>query len=317
MKYFIQSLILSLSLLAGTVIANTKPTEIIVPFATGGTGSNIAQLIADILTEKGQPTIVVNKPGADAVIGANYAAKAAPDGKTLFFGAGSSLAANIAFNAQGMEYNEKSFTPIVPLGTLGWVIYIPPNLPIKNLDQLKFYIKANPEKFNIGFWNNNYAKLLLAWAEAEGLPRPQIVNYKGGAPLMTDVMGGHVLMGVDNWFIVSQNYAAGKLNVIASFDNKIVKDIQSVKNNKDVVSITDRFPQFNFTVWYGLYAPTGTSKSVIDTINQTVNSALKEPKYAERAQAFKLNNFGGDIKLLHEWQQRDLKMLNQVKKNYD
>lgn len=313
MKSFVQQVILAMAFVCGIVWAQNKPTEIVVPFAAGGTGSNIAQVVADILTEKGRPTIVVNKPGADAVIGANYAAKAAPDGRTLFFGAGSSLAANIAFNAPGMEYNEKSFTPIVPLGTLGWVIYTPPNLPIRNLEQLKFYIKANPDKFNIGFWNNNYAKLLLAWAEAEGLPRPTIVNYKGGAPLMTDVMGGHVLMGVDNWFIVSQNYAAGKLNVIASFDSKIVKDIRSVRNNQDVVSITDRFPQFNFTVWYGLYAPAGTPQTLIDELNATINKALQEPKYAERARAFKLNNFGGDVRLLGQWQQRDLKMLNQVK----
>jgi tripartite-type tricarboxylate transporter receptor subunit TctC len=317
MKYLIQSFILSVALLSGQATAQNKTIEIVVPATPGGTGSNIAQLIADILTDKGQPAIVVNKPGADSVIGVNYAAKAKPDGKTLLLGAGSALAANIVFGATGMEYDENSFTPIVPLGTLGWVIYTPPNLPIKNIDQLKFYIKANPEKFNIGFWNNNYAKLLLAWAQEEGLPRPQIISYKGGSPLMTDVMGGHVLMGVDNWFFVSQNYAAGKLNVIASFDDKIVKDIQGVRNNKDVVSITDRFPQFNFTVWYGLYAPAGTPKSVIDSINQTVNSALKEPKFAERARAFKLHNFGGDVKNLNAWQQRDLKMLNQVKKNYD
>lgn len=313
---FINYLVIATAIIAAPVLAQTKTTELVVPYVPGGTMTNIAHLAAEALTDSGVPTIVANKPGGESVIGANYAAKAAPDGKTMLVGAGSSLAANPTFNASGIEYNENSFVPVVPLGTVGWTLYIQGNSPIKNYEQFKFYVRANPEKFTVGFWNINYAKLILAWAEKEGLPKPTIINYKGSTPAMTDVIGGHVLAGVVDLYAAQEMYKGKRINIIAAYDSDTQKRAIKIHNNNEIVDVTKTHPELSFNSWYGLWAPVGTPKETIVQLNATVNRAFKTPKYQEKISKFTLQNIGGTPEQVLAWQQRDLKLLRSVASKY-
>lgn len=309
---FIKFILAGATLMCNIALAN-GPIELIVPFPPGGAAGNLSHVMAEILTENGLPTIVVNKPGADATIGTNFAAEAAPNGKTLFMGSGSTLSANVAFGVTGMKYNEKSFVPIMPLGEVGQVLIVLPNSPIKNYEQFKFYVKANPDKFFLGFWNTNYSKILYAWAEAEGLPRPTIIIYKGSAALELDVMGGQILAGVDPWTTPSQLFAGGKLGVLAGFTNDVISQIKDIDPKNPSVSIAKNHPELAFSVWYGLYAPAGTPMEITTKINTILNAALKHPKWKEKMAKFYLKNYGGNPDKLIEWQQRDLKTLRRIR----
>jgi tripartite-type tricarboxylate transporter receptor subunit TctC len=305
---------LSKFVLSGLVMLSSwawaqKPIELIVPFPPGGVSGNLAVVVAEMLNENGRKTIVLNKPGADATIGANYAAKAKPDGQTLFLGAGSSMSANVAFGVPGMEYSDKSFVPVVPLGEVGQVLITQPNSPIKNYEQFKAFVRANPEKFNLGFWNTNYSKILLAWAEAEGLPKPNIIIYKGGAPMLTDVMGGHVQFAVDPWTTSGPLYKGNKIDVIAGFANSVIPEIKKANPKSQAVSIAQNRPELTFSVWYGLYVPAGTPDAVIFDLSQHLNWALRQDKWREKMEQFTLKNYGGGTETLIAWQQRDLKTL--------
>lgn len=305
-----------LTVLSLQAFAQGKPTEIVVTFAAGGTASNLAHLAAEALTDKGRKTYVSNKPGADSTIGANYVAEAVPDGTVLLTGAGSSLAANLAFKTPSAKYNEKTFVPVIPLGTIGWTLYTQGGNNLKTYDDFKNYVKANPDKFSIAFWNANYGKLLLAWAEKEGLPRPNIVLYKGGTPAMTDVAGGHVLVGVLDLQATQGLYQSKKINILATFDTGTHERVVKVHGDKSVVDITKKYPELNFSSWWGIWAPANTPASEIRQLNATINAAFKEPKYRAKIDQMIVNNVGGTPEETLAWQQRDLKILREVAGKY-
>ena len=251
-----------------TAAAQAAPIEIVVPYPPGGATDSLGRIVSEILTEHGMPSMVVNKPGADAVIGANYAAKGRPDGKTLFVGATGALDANIAFHAQGMEYTDKSFVPIIPLANISYVLAVPASSPIKNYEQFKFYVRANPDKFNLAFWNANTANIFIDWAKKENLPKPNIILYKGSGPQMIDLVGGHVPFAYDTWLAMAPMYEADKVRIIATLDKGGLSVVKKLKPSNESIAISDRHPDLDVGVWYGLWAPTGTPKATIRRIKQ-------------------------------------------------
>ena len=223
-----KKILLTLAVLFSSM-ALANPIEIVVPYPPGGATDSLGRIVSEIFNEHGMPSMVVNKPGADAVIGANYAAKGKPDGKTLFVGATGALDANIAFKAVGMEYSEKSFVPIVPLANISYVLAVPATSPIKNYEQFKFYVKANPDKFNLAFWNANTANIFYDWAKKENLPTPNIILYKGSGPQMIDLVGGHIPFAFDTWLAMAPMYEANKVRIIATLDKGGLAVVKKLK----------------------------------------------------------------------------------------
>jgi tripartite-type tricarboxylate transporter receptor subunit TctC len=215
-----------------------KPVQIVVPFGPGGTASVLGLSVAEMLSANNIPAVVVNKPGADSMIGANFAAKSAPDGKTLFLATTSSVVANVVFKPQGIEYDEQSFTPVISLGTTGMVLITPASSVFKNYEQFKFYVKANPEKFNIGTFNSNLAKIWSDWAEREGLPPPNIIMYKGSSQMLTDVAGGHLLLAIDIWTSTIPFVKSDKIKVVATLDNTIQSHVKKLSPSTGSVNLS-------------------------------------------------------------------------------
>ena len=310
-----KKLILLLTLVSSMALAT--PIEIVVPYPPGGATDSLGRIVVEIFNEHGMSSIVVNKPGADAVIGANYAAKGKPDGKTLFVGATGALDANIAFKAQGMEYTDKSFIPIIPLANISYVLAVPASSPIKNYEQFKFYVQANPDKFNLAFWNANTANIFYDWAKKEGLPKPNIILYKGSGPQMIDLVGGHVPFAYDTWLAMAPMYEADKVRIIATLDRGGLAVVKKLKPGNESIAISDRHPDLNVGVWYGLWAPAGTPKSTVDEMNKIINTALKEPKYREKMDLLNIKIYGGTSESLLVLQKRNLQTLQRIARELD
>ena len=307
----------TLLLFVSTAVFAAQPIEIVVPYPPGGATDSLGRIVGEILNEHGMPSIVVNKPGADAVIGANYVAKGKPDGKTLFVGATGALDANIAFKAQGMEYTEQSFVPIVPLANISYVLAVPSGSPIKNYEQFKFYVKANPDKFNLAFWNANTANIFYDWAKKEGLPRPTIILYKGSTPQMQDLVGGQVMSGFDTWLAIQPFFAADKVRVLATLDQGGLSVIKKIKPDSSAIAISTAHPELNVGVWYGLWAPTGTPKATVDELNRIINAAFKESKYREKMDMLNIKTYGGTSESLLVLQKRNLQILKRIAAEVD
>ena len=311
MKKILTLLLLACSL--QVTAQSVKPIEIVVPFGPGGLASMLALVTAEILTDNNMPAIVVNRPGADGTIGANSVARSAPDGRTLFVGTSSVLAANLVFGVPGMEYTENSFAPVIPMAKTGMALITKGDSPIKSMDMLRFYVKANPEKFNVGVWNTNIGKLMQDWARREGLPPPQIIAYKGSNQLLTDVAGGHVLFGFDTWNTVIPLFKDQKLQVLGTLDNTVLAEIRKIQPKTQAVNLSRAYPDLEFGIWYGLFAPAGVNKTVVDTINATVNAGFRQPRYQQKLQNMDIVEYGGTAESLTATQRRSIQILTRLR----
>lgn len=296
-----------------------KTIEIIVPYPAGGATDKIGRTVSDILNQHGWKSVVINKPGADTVIGSNFVAASAPNGHTLYIGGNGFIDANIAFKnkAPGIEYTENSFAPVAPLGVGTLVLSVPANSPINTYEEYKAWIRKNPEQFNIGFWNTYTANIFYEWARLEKLPRPQIISYKGSAPLVLDLVGGNIQASFDTFTAIRPHYEAGKVKILATLDADGAKVVsQSGPGTKPVV-ISSRHPIMNIPIWYGLFAPSGTDPEVIKEINTVVNQGLSDPTLLETFKTFSIVNVGGTPQDLDRRQKSILKSMKTISKNIE
>ena len=301
-------LILLICLTTSIAASPQTPIEIIVPYQPGGAASDYARLVAKMLTDHGKPSIVINRPGGDAVIGANLVAKSTPDGHTLLLGTTSTMSANLVFPPPGIEYNKQSFVPIVQLNQLSMVLAVPANSPVKNYEQFKFYVRANPEKFNLGFYNAGIANIFYDWAERENLPAPNIVLYKGSGQLDIDLASGSIPFAFDNFAApIVPLINDGRIRVIATLDSKSVQYVSKELRIDPPANLS-----IDFGVWYGLFAPAGTPAPAITELNSIINQSKMEPRYKEELTALKITQFGGTPNDLSQLQKRDFNTLKKL-----
>lgn len=289
-----------------------RPIEIVVPYPPGGATDKLARVVDQMFQERGWKSIVVNKPGADGVIGGNFAAAAKPDGHTIFMSGTGLLDANIAFRAASLNYNERSFTPIVPVANVSYALVIKKGMPIDSYEKFKFYVKANPNKFNVAFWNANTANVFYEWARAEGLPRPNIILYKGSGPQIIDLLGGHIDFAFDTWVAIAPHFNADKVNIIATMDDQGAEVVRKIKPGHQVVSIAKTHPELGIGVWYGIWAPAGTPDRVVAEINGVVNQAFKDPKFQTAIDGLHVKKYGGTAEQLGRLQSNNLKLLKKL-----
>jgi tripartite-type tricarboxylate transporter receptor subunit TctC len=297
----------------------TKNIEIVVPYPPGGATDKWARVLDEIFQAQGWKSIVLNKPGADTVIGSNYVAAAKPDGHTIYVGGNGFIDANIAFKNKptGIEYTENSFTEIVPLGAGTAVLTVANNVPVSNYEEFRQYVKKNPEKFNLGFWNSYTANIFYEWAKKEGLPTPNIILYKGSAPQVADILGGHIPFAFDTYTAMGPHFQAGKVKIIATLDRRGVAIVKKDVPKADLVSIADRVPGVDVPIWYGLYAPAGTPRDVVAQINSVINTALKNPKYTRDIEMLHIANFGGSPLDQRQVQVNTLNIMRNVAKSVE
>ena len=266
-----------------------KPVRIVVPFSTGGTADTLARIIAQQLTKQlGQSFVVDNKPGAGATIGTAEVARAPADGYTLLMG-GAANAINMSLFAKLPYDTLRDFEPVALCVQGANVLAIHPTVPAKNLKELIALAKAQPGKLNfassgIGSSNQMAGELFKVMAGINIVHVP----YKGNAPALTDLLGGHVEMifnGVPSVLPHIQSgrvrgIAIGSLKRFAALPNLPTFDESGLKG-------------YEATTWFGLLAPKKTPPDIITKLNVEVDRALNSPDIQKRFAAEGLEPMGG------------------------
>ena len=252
----------------------TKPITIVVPFpAGGGTDAFARPLSAQLTKQMGKQIIIDNRGGAGGTLGAGVAAKAAPDGYTFFMGGAHHAIAPSMYPK--LDYDiEKSFVPIMLVASPPQVVVVNIKLPVNDLKGLIDYAKKNPGKLNYASAGNGSAHHL-----AGELFKMQTktflthIPYRGAGPALADLIAGQVDMLFDGLGSSSQHIKSGKIKALA---------VAATKRSPafpDVPTATEAgVPGYVVSTWYGLWAPKGTPKDVVDKMAAEVTKALNSPE---------------------------------------
>jgi tripartite-type tricarboxylate transporter receptor subunit TctC len=266
MKRLLQRLAAAVLLVPGLALAQwpQKPVKIVVPFAAGGTTDVVARQLAQKLGEAwGQTVVVENKAGAGGNIGAAEVAKAAPDGYTLLMTSGSIVAAN-PFIYKDMGFDPiRELAPITNVASGPQVLVINKDLPPKSLKEFIAYAKANPKKINFGSAGIGTQTHLAGenFAYAAGLDMTH-VPYKGEANALTDLIGGQIQMVPANFAAAVPHIKGGRIRCLA------LTSLQRHPELPDCPTVSEAIPGFKNDGWWGLMAPAGTPRDVIDKVQR-------------------------------------------------
>lgn len=257
----------------------TKPVRVIVPFAPGGSTDIIARLVTQRMAQElGQPLVVENKGGAGGAIGAAEAARANPDGYTLSIATVSTMAVNSACRPNDLPYDPiKDFQPITNFANTANVVAVNPKFPAENFAVFVEELKKNPGKYSYGSSGTCGVLHLMgeSFKDATGTDIAHI-PYKGSGPAITDAVGGQIEILFDN-LPSSMGQIQGKgLRPLAVAWPERLASLPDVPTFKEA-----GFPQVNQPVWYGLLAPAGTPKDIVEKLNKAAVVALKDPKVIE------------------------------------
>ena len=250
--------------LVGAQAWPAKSVKIVVPFVAGGATDVVARLLAQKLTEAwGQSVVVENRAGAGGNIGADVVAKSAPDGYTLLMTSGSIVTANPHIY-KAMSFDPaKDLAAITNVATGPQVIAVSTVMPAKDLRELIAYAKANPGKVNFGSAGVGTQTHLAAenFAYAAGVDITH-VPYKGEAAAITDLIGGQIQLATPNLGAVMAHIQQGKMRALA------VTSPQRSAQLPDVPAASEVLAGFENAGWFGLMAPAGTPREVIERIQR-------------------------------------------------
>lgn len=285
------ALVGAVGLLAGSQAAwaqtyPSKPIKIVVGYAAGGAVDAVARAIGQSLSASlGQPVLIENKPGAGTNIAVKAVIGAEPDGYTLMMAA-NALAANMSLYQPQPFDAEKDLAAISLVGRVPVVIAANPQSPYGNVAQLVQAAKGKPNTVPYASPGNGSTPHMAVemFARAAGIDLMH-VPYRGGAPALTDAIGGQVPLIAVNALEVLPHARSGKLKVLA------VLSAQRSPNFPDVPTMAESgFPGFEASVWYGLVAPAATPKAVQERLHAEVQKALQTKEVRERMSAV-----GGDV----------------------
>ena len=255
-----------------------KPIRIVVPFAPGGSTDSVARLSAEWLARAlGQPVTVENRTGASGTIAAEFVAQAPPDGHTLFMASLAQM--SIVPHMGKVRYDPfKSFVPISVISTSFFALAVHPSLPAKNVQQLVALAKARPGQLVYGSsGNGSAAHLTMAlFLQRAGLKMVH-VPYKGVAPAIADLMGGHVPMVFGSVSEVLRYYKGGKLRVLGVSSEKRLDQMPEVPTVAE-----QGFPGYFVSTWNGLVAPAGTPAGPINTLHAALTRVMADEALAAR-----------------------------------
>ena len=275
----------------------TKPVKIIVPIV-GSTNDVLARIVAPKLSEAiGQPVIVENKPGAGGNIGADFVAKATPDGHTLLVGYNGPLAINVSL-FEKMPYDSvKDLAPITLAVAAPQYLVVNPALPIKNVQEMVAYAKSSGGKMSyasiaVGSASHLTMEMfkLAAGVEITHIP------YRGAGPAITDLLAGNV----DAAFLVPGNVQQflkeGRLRLIATSGQKRFPSTPTVPT-----LIESGYPDFLATSWIGFLTTAGTPKPVIDRYNKELVKILKSTEVREKLESMEFEVIAGSPDQFRNW----------------
>lgn len=258
-----------------------RPVTLIVPFAAGGPTDVTARVLGEALGKAwGQTVVIENRAGAGGTLGAGYAAKAAPDGYTLLLGVTGS------HGIAGSLYPQLPYDPKNDFEAISKAVLYPNailasvDVPANNLQELIALIKKDPKYQVYGTDGNGTAShLTMELLRERGGFTSQAVQYKGASPLINDIIGGFVPVGITGLPSAEQQIKAGKLKLIALTTDK------DYSGNGYPTIAEQGFPGFAAAPWSGIFAPKGTPKVVVEKIAADIKVAMASPDVADKMKA--------------------------------
>jgi len=254
------------------------PIRLVVPWAPGGSTDILARTLAEQLSKSmGQTVLVDNKPGASGNIGSNFVAKAKPDGYTLLVGSMSTHAMNPALMPAMPFKGVEDFTPIAQMANVVNTLVVNASLPVKTVDELVTYAKANPGKLNYasaGPGSTNHLSAVL-FEKAAGIQMLH-VPYKGGAPAVADTVGNQTQVLFSAGTQTLPHVKSGKLRLLA------VTEAKRSTLLPDVPTVGESLAGYQLGVWYGLFGPANMPKDLVERLNAATNQAMNNPEVRSR-----------------------------------
>jgi tripartite-type tricarboxylate transporter receptor subunit TctC len=259
----------------------SRRITLVVPFAPGALTDSIARVLADgMRTSLGQPIIIENVSGADGTIGSGRVARAAPDGYTLVLGVWNTHVTNAAIYK--LDYDVvKDFEPIALLPDAPMVLIVNKAVPVTDLGAFITWLKARPDKATLGTAGvGSPPDLLGRWLRAETKTQFSLVPYHGAAPAMQDVLAGHI----DAMFL---NIAAALPHVASGIVKALgVTSRERMAIAPDIPTMNEAgLREFYFSYWAALFAPRGTPRDIIDTLNAAAVSTLRDASIQQKLEA--------------------------------
>jgi tripartite-type tricarboxylate transporter receptor subunit TctC len=268
--------------LAGATAAQSypvKPVRFVITYPTGGGSDYTVRPIAQKLSERwGQPVFVESRPGGSAMIGTDYVAKSAPDGYTLMLSASSEVSMNVVLFKK-MPYDPvRDLQPLTLVGTAPPLLMAHPSLPVKSVKELVALAKAKKGQLSyasIGTGTPQHfaGELLNTTFRIDLLHVP----YKGAAPALIDMVGGHVPLGLTAPTVAIPHVKAGRLRALAVTSEKRAGALP------DVPTVAESgAPGFDIVQWYAIWMPAKPPKEVFEKIQGELVRIIHSPEYKQR-----------------------------------
>jgi tripartite-type tricarboxylate transporter receptor subunit TctC len=267
------------------IVFPNKPINLVIPYSAGGPSDVLARVIAQQLSlELGQAVILINKPGAGGNIASEYVANAKPDGYTLILGTVGTHAINPSLYTKLSFDTIKDFTPISIVASATVVMVANPLLPAKSIKELLVLDKKINSKLSFASPGSGTPQHLAGelFKNMSGVTMDHI-PYKGAAPALTDVLGGHVLIAFVSLPAALPYIKDGRLRALGIVDSKrssLVPDVPTIAESG--------LQGYEVQNWYGVFAPAGTPRDIVDFLNKNIRKVLNlsEIRLALKNQGF-------------------------------
>ena len=280
-KVAVGALLATAGVMSGFAVAQTypaKPVRVVVPYSAGGPLDDVMRVVGHRLTEMwGQSVIIDNRTGAGGSIGAEFVAKAAPDGYTLLLGNAGPLTINPGLQKKLAYDVPRDFAPVTQMTASPMVLVVHPSLPVKTVADLVRLGKSRPGQLvyaSAGIGNLQH--LAMEEVQARAGIRMNHVPYKGAPPALIDVMSGQIDLMFANIVGVLQHIKSGKVRAIA------VSSVKRAAVLPDIPSVAATFPGFDAAGWTGVFAPAATPRDIIAKLHADITSVLARQDIRER-----------------------------------
>ncbi len=251
-----------------------RPITIVVPVPPGGANDVLARLIGAKLQDSlGQAVIVLNKPGANQVIGTDYVAKAAPDGHTLLLTGTSAMAVNPAMSLNLPYDAQTDFAPISMIGAVELLLAVNPSVPASSVSDLVTRAKADPAAFMYAAGTTSFQLAVEMLKQMTGAGMTH-VPYTGGARAATAAVAGEVQVIIIDAATAIPNIRAGRLKPLAA--------IPRVRSLPDLPDLAQAVPGYEMSIWLALFAPKGTPSAVVANLNAEVTRIVGLREVSQR-----------------------------------
>ena len=271
---------LCLALAAPWAMAQTwpsKPIRIVLQFPPGGSTDAVARILAQSMTASlGQTVLVENRPGADGAIAGDYVARAEPDGYTFFLASNTPMM-QVPLLKKNPPYDPvKSFTPVSLVGRYIYVLVTSPAVQSQNVNELLTYARDNPGKLNSGSYSG-VTQLMHTRIKQVAKADLNLINYKGEAPAIADILGGHVQLTFATPTTTLQHIKEGKLKALAMLLPSRYSQLPNVPTAQEA-----GLPQLPAATWAALFGPAKLPREITLRMNKEINAAMAKPEIRDR-----------------------------------